>query len=45
MQLAGLVVQSVMSATDMLLDLSAADPWPRLRISAYTMPKNVGMPS
>ena len=50
MQLAGLVVQSVMSATDTLgywdvHDLSAAHPQPRMWIIAYAMPKNVGMSS
>ena len=47
--LAGLVAQSVMSATDMLgywdvCGLSAIDPRPRQWISICTMPKDVGMP-
>ena len=46
---AGLVTQSVMSATDTLghrdvLGLSAIDPCPRQWISVRTMHKDVGMP-
>ena len=46
---AGLVVQSVMLATDTLEHrdvhgLSAIDPRPRQWISVRTMPKDVGMP-
>ena len=46
--LAGLVAQSVMSATDTLgprdvRGLSAIDPHPRQWISVCTMPKDVGM--
>ena len=45
----GLVVQSVMSATDTLVHwdvrgLSAMDPRLRHWISAHTLPKDVGMP-
>ena len=46
---AGLVAQSVMSATDTLgyrdvHGLSATGPRPRQWISVQTMPKDVGMP-
>ena len=46
---AGLVAQSVMSATDTLghrdvHGLSAIDPRPRQWICVCTMPKDVGMP-
>ena len=49
-QFAGLVAQSVMSATDTLghwdvRGLSAIDPHPRQWISIHTMLKDVGLPS